>query len=237
MENDYPISQIMQRYNIPMDKDLLYSYEELRRLGIDQQFIYTLLQTFEDENSFTEQAYEKFSLEIIIDYIQRTHSYYLTKKLLEIEQNIHILLKDYSDNHPLLPILKKFFSEYTNNLTTHIRAEEKYLLPYIKCLVKLENEKTEAENFLMEMNKYSLQIFIDSHQDTEEDLSQVRNAILEYHPPITNQTPYRILITQLQAFEKDLFIHALIEDRVLIPRALQLEKKLSKLFSNKAKLN
>ena len=65
----------------------------------------------------------------------------------------------------------------------------------------------------------------------------MRNAILEYRPPITNQTPYRILISHLQAFEKDLFVHALIEDKVLIPRALQLEEKLSKHFGDKTKLN
>lgn len=233
MDTDFPITQIMQRYNFTANKDLLYSYEELRRLDIDQQFIYALLQTFEDEKTFSEKEYERFSLEIIIDYIRRTHSYYLSKKLLEIEQSIHILLKDYSDNHPLLPILSKFFYEYTADLTSHIRAEEKYLLPYIKRLLEFEKEGANAEKYFTATKGYSLQTFIDSHQDTEKDLSNVRDAILEYQPPITNQTPYRILITQLQAFEKDLFIHALIEDRVLIPRALQLEIKLSKLFSVK----
>ncbi len=231
METDFPINQINQRYNLTADKDLLYSYEELRRMDIDQQFIYTLLQTFADEKTFSEEAYQKFPLEIIIDYIHRTHRYYLDKKLLEIEQSIHILLKDYSDNHPLLHILNSFFNEYTSDLTSHIRAEEKHLLPYIKVLLKFEKEEADAEKYFAATKNYSLQLFIDSHQDTEKNLLKVRNAILNYQPPTTNQTPYRVLITQLQAFEKDLSIHALIEDKVLIPRALQLEKKLSKLFN------
>ena len=109
MENDFPISQIVQRYDLAADKDLLYSYEELRRLNLDQRFIYTLLQTFEDEKTFSEKEYEIFSLETIIDYLRRTHSYYLSKKLLEIEQSIDILSKDYSGNHPLLHILNTFF--------------------------------------------------------------------------------------------------------------------------------
>lgn len=237
METNFQINQIMQRYNLPVDKNLLYSYEELMRMDIDQQFIYTLLQTFEDEKTFSEKEYQKFSLEIIIDYILRTHRYYLTKKLCEIEQNIHILLKDYSGSHPLLHILNNFFYEYTADLTSHIRAEEKHLLPYIKCLLKFEKEETDVETYFAATKNYSLQTFIDSHNDTEKDLSNIRNAILSYQPPITNQTPYRILITQLQAFEKDLSVHALIEDKVLIPRALQLEEKLRKLFSRKTKLN
>jgi regulator of cell morphogenesis and NO signaling len=230
METDSAINQIMQRYSLTTNKDLLYSYDQLKGIDINQQFIYTLLQTFEDENSFSAEDYNSYSLEIIIDYIRRTHRYYLNKKLLEIEQSIHILLKDYTDGHPLLPILNDFFFEYTAGLTAHIREEEKSLLPYIKCLLKHEKERASAEKYFAETKNYSLRKFIDNHLDTEKDLSDVRNTILSYQPPPTNKTPYRILITQLQAFEKDLFVHALIEDKVLIPRALQLEEKLNKLF-------
>jgi regulator of cell morphogenesis and NO signaling len=230
MDSAFPINQIMQRYQLHAGNNLLYSYEELRRMDIDQQFIYTLLQIFEDEKTFSEAEFEKYSLEIIIDYIQRTHNYYLSKKLPEIEQSINILLKDYSNHHPLLTILNSFFIDYAAHLTAHIRAEEKQLLPYIKNLLKIENTETDLQQYFNTTGNYSLQSFIESHQDTEKNLSEVRNAILEYQPPITNQTPYRILLTQLQAFEKDLYVHAVIEDKVLIPRVMQLEEKLRKKF-------
>ena len=226
MEMEFSMNQIMQRYHLPINRNLLYSYEELQKANIDQQFIYTLLHTFEDRRTFSEQEYQEFPLEIIIDYIRKTHRYYLTKKLCEIEQSIGILLKDYSGNHPLLYILKNFFSAYTADLTSHIRIEEKQLLPYINCLLKVDKQELEIEKYLAEKEKYSLKTFIESHHNTEEDLSNVRNTILKYQPPKTNQTPYRILITQLRSFEIDLSVHALIEDKVLIPRALQLEEKL-----------
>jgi len=237
MEQGFPINQIMQRYESIAHKDLLYSYETFRRIDIDQEFIYTLLRTFEDEKSFSEKEYRKFSLDIIIDYVRRTHRYYLTKKLCEIDQSIGILLKDYTGNHPLLHILNDFFADYTAHLTSHIRAEEKQLLPYIKCLLKVEKNEAGAVEYHSATKKYSLQAFIDNHHDTEQDLSNVRNAMLQYHPPSTNQTPYRILLSQLQYFEKDLAIHALIEDKVLIPRARQLELKLKRIFSPTAKWN
>ncbi|MEJ7588001.1 MAG: hypothetical protein WKI04_10620 [Ferruginibacter sp.] len=233
MEAQFSINQIMQRYYLPLDRNLLYSYEELQRTNIDQEFIYALLHTFEDEKTFLEEDYQKFSLEIIIDYIRKTHRYYLTKKLCEIEQSIEILLKDYSGNHPLLNILNDFFSEYTADLTAHIRTEEKELLPYINCLLRFEKQETGLDAYLAAIKRYSLKSFVDSHHDTEKDLSNVREAILQYQPPASNQTPYRILLTQLHAFETDLSVHALIEDRVLIPRALKLEEKLYSLFYQK----
>ena len=233
MEIQFPLDQIMQRYSIPVDRNLLYSYEELQRTNINLQFIYALLHTFEDEKTFSENDYQKFSLEVIIDYIRKTHNYYLAKKLCEIEQSIGILLKDYSGSHPLLHILNNFFSEYTRDLTSHISVEEKQLLPYITCLLKFEKGEIEEEKYFTATKNYSLKTFVESHHDTEQDLSNVRKAILNYQPPTTNQTPYRILITQLHAFEIDLSVHALIEDKVLIPRALQLEEKLNKLSCQK----
>lgn len=229
MESVFPINQVVQRYQIPLNKDVLYSYEELTRLGIDQSFILTLLETFEDEKSFDVNKYNDHSLELIIDYIRRTHVYYLSKKLLEIEQSIENLTKNYSVNHPLLSILDKFFKEYTLSLTAHIREEEQFLLPYIEKMLLLKSTGINAEKQIEISKSYSLKSFIDSHHDTEKDIENIREIILQYQAPSTNQTMYRILLLQLENFEKDLFIHALIEDKVLIPRAFELESQINQL--------
>lgn len=217
--------QIMQRYILPLDERILYSYSELKDIKVDQDFIYALLEVFENERSFSPDAYQRFSLRTIIDYIQRTHQYYLTKKLCEIEQSINILLKDYEGDHPLLAVLTSFYKDYQHHLTEHIKVEEELVLPYIVHMLNLEEKKISEKEFLNTTQVFSLKKFIQNHHDTERDLSQVRNTIRQYNPPVTNQTPYRILLTQLQVFEKDLAVHALIEDYVLIPRALQLEKR------------
>ena len=230
-ESEFPIGQIMQRYELYAAKDLLFSYEELRRMGVDQQFIYALLQTFEDISVFSPDDYAGFPLDVIVDYILRSHKYYLNTRLLEIEQSIDNLLKDYSDSHPLLPILRKFFAEYKNSLNTHMKAEEKYLLPYINELIRFSKDADEAGKHFNGTN-FTLKEFVDNHTDTEKDLSDVRSAIEAYHPPSTNQTPYRILLSQLEAFERDMMVHALIEDKVLVPRALELEKMLNEKYTS-----
>jgi regulator of cell morphogenesis and NO signaling len=228
MEPSFQSQQILQRYDLPFEGNTLYSYHELTELNVDREFIYALLQTFEDEGTFSPDTFQKFSLDTIIDYIRRTHRYYLSKKLCEIEQSISILLKDYDGGHPLLVILNNFYRDYKNNLTEHIKVEEEYVLPRIERILKLEQEEA-AENGLINTSEaLSLKNFIQNHHDTEDDLLQVRRTISQYDPPVTNQTPYRILLTQLQMFEKDLAVHALIEDYVLIPRALQLEEGLRK---------
>lgn len=222
MEDNHQLRQIIQRYTLPLSPGILGSYHDLNELGIDREFIYTLLRTFESEEQFQVADYQKFPLQVIIDYIRRTHRYYLSKKLPEIEQSIDILLKNYSDKHPLLAVLNDFYANYRKHLTEHIKFEESNLLPFIESLQQVERGDLPYTE-LFKSKRFSLNTFVENHHDTEDDLLHIKQIIQEYQPPSTNETPYRILISQLKAFVKDLNAHALIEDQVLVPRALELE--------------
>ena len=217
--------QIMQRYDPTFRADVSMTYDKLRELDINHDFVLSLLHTFEQTESFSKETFDCFPLSDVVDYIQRTHKYYLSKKLLEIEQSIYILTRDYSDHHPLLPLLSQFYNNYTAHLTEHIDQEEHELLPYIGKLSKAMASPHDAIRYSKDIFKYSIQSFIDHHDDTEQDLSDIRRVIRAYDPPKTNQSPYRILLAQLKSFEKDLCVHALIEDHVLIPRAMKLEEE------------
>ena len=216
------LQQVLLRYNVSQAHHLMYSYEELTRLGVNAEFIFALLELFQDPKSFSKTDFEHFKLEIIVDYIRKTHDYYLQRKLLEIEQTIHHLLKSYPEAHPLLVILSDFYAKYKSHLTNHIEAEETQLLPYILHLERVDESKASFQAY---PSAYSLDRFVVHHHDTEKDLDEVRSAILQYSPPPTNETLYRILLSQLEVLEKDLSVHALIEDEVLVPRAMAIERK------------
>jgi regulator of cell morphogenesis and NO signaling len=90
-------------------------------------------------------------------------------------------------------------------------------------------QKTPAHfsTFLLARRDYSIDRFINEHHDTEDELKDIRQTIRLYDPPQTNASLYRILLSQLQAFEQDLYVHAHIEEEVLIPKALAMEKELN----------
>lgn len=211
---------ILQRYNIAQAHTLVYTYEELKQLGVEPEFLMALLSVFEDQQAFRKEAFQKFDLEVIIDYLKKTHLYYQTKKLLEIEQSIHLLVKSYPTAHPILLLLHSFYADYKNHLENHIEMEERELFPYI---VRLEKQANGQET-ISKKPVISVQEFINQHHDTEKDLEEVRMAMVNYSPPADNQTLYRILLSQLQVFEKDMAVHALMEDEVVLPRALKLEQ-------------
>ena len=214
-ENSDFYPQIMQRY-----------VSEPSLPGNQMEFISTLLRVFE-EKIFSAADFEPYHIEIIVDYIQRTHLYYFETKLPEIEQSIGLLSDLYDSQHPILVALRNFFHRYVNDLFEHIRAEEALLLPYIKTLREAGMTPAHFSAFIVARRDYSIDRFLTDHHDTEDELKDIRQTIRLYDPPQTNESLYRILLSQLQAFEQDLFIHAHIEEEVLIPKALALEKELN----------
>lgn len=211
---------ILQRYQVTQAHNLVYTYEELRQLGVQPEFLMAVLEVFEDPGAFQPQKFSHFNLSVIIDYLRKTHAYYLTKKLLEIEQSIHLLARAYEGAHPLLILLHHFYASYKQHLRRHIEEEEVKLIPYIEQL-----QNAAADNMQMSKPAMTITDFIAEHHDTEKDLEEIRKTILHYSPPSGNQTLYRILVSQLHVLEKDLAVHALMEDGVLLPRALELEKQ------------
>lgn len=224
MDITYNAKQILQRY---ADKGAFHAvngFEDLKRAGVQGDFILSLLDLFEDESTFIKENFDRFPIPVITDYIRRTHRYYLEKKLPEIEQSVQMLLSGYSEEHPILFLLRSFYNNYRKDLTDHIRAEEELLLPYVDLLQRFQESALSAHHLFRRTAAGVLQKFMTQHHGTEEDLKQVRETIMQYQPPALNQTPYRILLLQLQSFEKDLTVHSIIEDYVLVPRALLMEE-------------
>jgi regulator of cell morphogenesis and NO signaling len=214
-ENSDFYPQVMQRYA-----------SEPSLPGDHMNFISTLLRAFDDK-MFSAGDFEPYPVEIIVDYIQRTHIFYFEKKLPEIEQSIGLLSDHYESHHPILAALRNFFLRYVRDLFEHIHAEEEQLLPYIKTLQEAQKTPAHFSTFVLARRDYSIKCFLKDHHDTEDELKDIRQTIRLYDPPQTNASLYRILLSQLQAFEQDLCVHAQIEEEVLIPKALKLEKELN----------
>ncbi len=194
--------------------------------GEQTRFILALTRVFE-EKVFNARDFDSFPVELIVDYIQRTHVYYLGKKLPEIEQSILLLSGQYDSQHPILIALQNFFHRYVKDLSEHIHAEENLLLPYINSLCDAGRDTPGFSRFLLLGRDYSIDRLLGDHHDTEDELKDIRQTIRLYEPPMTNESLYRILLMQLQVFEQDLCVHAHIEEEVLIPKAKKMEQDIT----------
>jgi regulator of cell morphogenesis and NO signaling len=228
--------QVLKRYRYDLPFKMGVQAPDGFDTETEQEFISVLTRAFEEEVGFRYSEFNSFPMEILVDYIRRTHHLYLNKTLNEIEQSISILNDAYPVGHELLDILNDFYLDYKHDLIRHIREEDELLLPYVNYLNSLQHGFDQYD-FFITSSSFKIEQFFDDHEEHDSQLENIREKILSYQPPETNRFVYGILLQQFSLFEQDLKIHGMIEEQVLIPRALEMERRALKLFHSIARLN
>jgi regulator of cell morphogenesis and NO signaling len=192
-------------------------------------FLIEVMIAFEKVEEFDAEKFMSFSVPVILRYLQNTHKYYLGRRLMEIEQSIHQLSVKRGSSNPFVKALETFYHAYRQELAEHIEMEEKDLFPYIRFLLDAEKKGLKLSDFYRHHGKYCIDQFISEHDESlEEQLNEVYQQVVKFDPDIRSSLAFSIFETQLVTFRKDLEVHALLEDRVLIPKARVLEQKLAK---------
>ncbi len=199
---------------------------EQARIELDDDLLELIFDLYDDDRDFPYQKIRKFSIGEILTYLQATHRYYLTKKLPEIEQSLLHIFSRYGKTHELLAELCLFFNDYKNDLIEHVKMEEREFFPYIKRLAKAAKGELATHEITELLSTASIAQFTDHHDSIEDELKEVSAIIRRYSEYEATPLPYRIFLNQVELFELELRKHAIIEDHVLVPMAMELEAKL-----------
>jgi regulator of cell morphogenesis and NO signaling len=222
IDNSKMLQSVTERLdNLPKNK-------AISKLEMNHELVELILDLYNDDEDFAYEKMQQFSVEDILDYLQATHQYYLNKKLPEIEQSLLHIFSKYGQSHHLLASLAIFFNDYKNKLVDHIRMEEKQLFPYIRKVIVASKIKPICAESLEIDQEFSIEKFIASHSPIEDELKEVSEIIKKYSGNEETPLPYKIFLNQVELFELELRKHAIIEDHVLVPMVIELEKKLKK---------
>ena len=218
------LSLLINRFGIKEPLTEVTIEKECNQRGIDSDFFVEILNLFNDTNYFPQLHLQKFPIVIIIDYLLKTHKYYVDKRLLELEQSAENLKVNFPEYESLFYLLHKFIVDFRKRLTGHIIYEEKHLFPYILDLIKVQNEEMTYKEVRNKYPSFNIDEFKLNHHDDIENKLQDLETVLNTQFTSLNKLPaFSILLTQVSSFEKDLRIHGFVEDKVLIPRAERIE--------------
>ncbi len=170
--------------------------------------------------------YNDWSVSFLSDFIVNTHHSYVRKNLPDIRAYADKVRKVHSGRHPELLEIWKLVDEVYNELMAHMVKEEKALFPYIHELdaAKDKSDSLFATQFgtilepihLMEME----------HEAVGQNLAKIRELTNNYSLPEDACASYSLLYRMLDEFEDDLHLHVHLENNILFPKALDIEKNL-----------
>lgn len=200
--------------------------EVCEKKGIDLQSVEAQLEAIDKESNGTSQNFQSWNLDFLCDYIINTHHNYVRESipfLVEISQKV---ARVHGDHHPELLKIAEVFGRIAHDLSMHMMKEEKILFPYIKEMVAAQKGNTPlpASHFGQVANPINVMEM--EHEGAGEDLVEIRELTNGYLLPEDACTSYRILFQKLEEFEHDLFQHVHLENNILFPKSIELEKNL-----------
>ena len=159
----------------------------------------------------------KDDLDNIIRFLKRSHVYYREEKYPEIQNYIHKLSVESKSKE--IKLIERFFIEYFNEVNEHIEYEDSVAFPYFEQLIN--SKKALSDNGV---KKYSVKEYKEHHDDIETKLTDLKNLILNHISLSEQRSLRRKLLFSLFELEYDLNIHAQIEEMILIPLVVEIEK-------------
>ena len=88
-----------------------------------------------------------------------------------------------------------------------------------------------------EMKKISLRNIAKEHLEEDSEMAGIRGLTSDYSYQNIENLHLKVIFQELEAFDKELDIHSVIENKILFPRALDLEKSVADKIRNISFLN
>ncbi len=215
---------ILNRFGIELGFGDKSVEEVCKNNQVDIDFFLEMINAFIDKDYFPKKHLQTFSVNLITNYLQKTHSDYHQIKVPEIELLIEEMVDTCFTQKDNIVLLKKFFNDYKNELLNHTQREEEVVFPYTLAIEKAYNSENIDKSIIKLMNTYSIDIFQNEHDNIEEKLFDLKNIIIKYLPQPKNSKLCNKLLYELFYLEKDINDHSRIEDKVLVPKIREMEK-------------
>jgi regulator of cell morphogenesis and NO signaling len=160
----------------------------------------------------------------LIAHIQGSHHKFTRTEIERLGPLFDKVCSVHGKNHPELLALRSTFQGLAQELTNHLMKEERVLFPY---LLRMEEAVTGKEPILpAPFGSVQNPIFMMEHEHDSagEALRAMRTASHDYEPPAEACVSFRTLYQALAEFEADLHRHIHLENNILFPRAVVMER-------------
>jgi regulator of cell morphogenesis and NO signaling len=168
--------------------------------------------------------FNKWKLDFLCDYIENTHHKYVKDSILLLNDYSSKVSKAHGSHYPEVIKVEALFKNVRDELTQHLAKEEKILFPFIKQLVKLSEEKKPLNKSHFETIENPIQMMEKEHELAGDIFKEIAALTKNYTTPDWACNTFKALYAKLEEFEQDLHIHIHLENNILFPKSIILEK-------------
>ncbi len=237
VEDNYVFASVLHHFGINF-----YDYPEQNlaqvcaKKGLKPELIIAGLEDVVDDDYEHLQYLMSLPVDLVIAYLRHKHFSFIKHTLPYLAK----LIDSYPTiNKPsVINDIRTLFPLFVEDFIKHIHHEEAEDFNFIEEIDLAIKGRLCFSKLFFSLKSSSIKSIAAEHYDEQEDvMAGIRKLTNNYQLEAGSPVLLKVIYSELQSFEKTLIIHAQIENEVLYPKALLLEKELYKLMSKQACLN
>jgi regulator of cell morphogenesis and NO signaling len=176
-------------------------------------------------STVSSHRFNTWEADFLADYIYNEHHKYFyenSEYILELAIKIE---RVHGKHHPQVATLRQLIEKLFSELKSHFEKEEKVLFPYIKQLCA-DKKLARSPSTHFSITNGPVAMMHMEHEAAGDILRKIRKVTNDYQAPPDGCNSFRLLYKKLNELEADLHQHIHLENNILFPKALNLEKEL-----------
>ena len=166
------------------------------------------------------------SLAGLIHHIVHTHHEYIRAELPRLGAMAERVATKHGPLHPEATLIQRDLAKLGDELLFHLNKEERILFPYIEGLERSREQNTAPPSSCFGTVESPIQQMVNEHEGAAALLNEMR-AYANGFTPWAGACPTTVgLFHGLAEFERDLHRHVHLENNLLFPRAIAIEKEM-----------
>jgi regulator of cell morphogenesis and NO signaling len=165
-------------------------------------------------------------LDEIVDHIVATHHEYLKLELPALSNRMAKVLAVHGSKDPTtLSTLADVLGGLRSELEMHLQKEEMMLFPFLRQYGRAEAQGRALPPVPFGSVANPIAVMEREHGGAGNALAEIRTLTNDYQYPAYACSTVRALFDGLKAMEADLHVHIHLENNILFPRAIALERR------------
>ena len=201
-----PLEEACEKANVPVEK-------------LMQQLLDLDTSSIADETNWTEASVRDLTAHIV----NRHHSY-VRDEAPRLEALLQKVVNRHGEAHPELSTIQETFTALAGELSTHMLKEERVLFPFLEQMEAAVRTGEPLPVGCFPSVEFPIARMLAEHDDAGALTARIRELSGSYQPPEGACPSYRGLYHGLEEFERDLHHHVHLENNILFPRAVEMER-------------
>ena len=229
VKQNYRTAEVFQRYQIEYCCGARWPLKMVCELkGIDFNSLQNDLYKATRVNQVSPSLlFDQWDIDFLIDYIIHIHHQHLRHLLPLLGNRLEKFVEEHSKKFSWLPDLMNQFNELNAVILPHLLHEEEIIFPYIRQVAHAYNRNEPyASQLVRTLRKPVEEVMLHEHEMLFNALQNFRTMTNNYTPPANACTSHHLVFSLLSELDDDLSQHVYLENDILFPRALAMEKEL-----------